>query len=164
MQQSLALKNCSGNLSLWIEIDVRIDNTQRGEASASTPIVFVQSPFTACSNNSPMWYRSSCVENAPLQLDKKPTPASDAVEDITSSITNLQARLDVVEKSCNHYFELYKKYRLRWLEEIHRTEILEKYAPPNVDCYSPAQIQWDAPSPHILDEGEETPHLHNNLQ
>ncbi|KIK46546.1 hypothetical protein CY34DRAFT_104957 [Suillus luteus UH-Slu-Lm8-n1] len=164
MQQSLALENCSGKLSLRIEIDVRIDNTQRGEASVSTPIVFVQSPFTACSNNSPMWYRSSCVEDAPLpQLDKNPTPASDTIED-NASTTSLQARLEEVEKNCNHYLELYKKYRLRWLEEIHRTDILEKYAPPNVDGYSPAQIQWDAPSPHILDEGDEMLHLHNNLQ
>jgi hypothetical protein len=52
----------------------------------------------------------------------------------------------VAEKNSNHFYELYKKYRLRWLEEIHRANVLEKYAPPDVDCYTAAQIQWDAPS------------------
>jgi hypothetical protein len=36
----------------------------------------------------------------------------------------------MAEKNCSHYFELYKKYRLRWLEENQQTDILEKYAPP----------------------------------
>ncbi|KAG2750962.1 hypothetical protein P692DRAFT_201804159 [Suillus brevipes Sb2] len=79
-------------------------------------------------------------------------PASDAVDSEDITLTSLQACLDLVEKNCSRYFDLYKKYRLRWLEENHRAEVLEKYA-PNVDGYSPAQMPWDAPSPqcpHVL--------------
>lgn len=60
---------------------------------------------------------------------------------------DLRERLAVAEKNCSRFFELYKKYRLRWLEEIHRASILEKYAPPDVDRFTAAQMQWDAPSP-----------------
>ncbi|KAG2737705.1 hypothetical protein P692DRAFT_20761134 [Suillus brevipes Sb2] len=104
-------------------------------------------PFTIHSDNSLCWYRSSGADSdsksAPLrQLDTTPvTP---------DAVTDLQRRLEVAEKNCSHYFELYKKYRLRWLEENHRADILERYAPPNVNCYSSAQLQWDAPSPCLL--------------
>ncbi|KAG1877169.1 hypothetical protein F4604DRAFT_1680218 [Suillus subluteus] len=105
MQQSLALKGCSRNLNLWIEINAKIENTQRGEGSEITHLC---------------WYRSSGAdsEGAHLQLDT--TPAT------LDAVTDLQKRLEVAEKNCSRYFELYKKYRLRWLEEHHRADILER--------------------------------------
>ncbi|KAG2092932.1 uncharacterized protein F5147DRAFT_657545 [Suillus discolor] len=120
MQQSLAIKGCCGKLNLRMEINVKTDNIQRGEGSEVS--------ISSCTDS----------EDTHLQPEKNQTPANDAVEHIT--LTGLQERLEVVEKNCSHYFELYKKYRLRWLEENHRAGILEKYAPPNVDSYSPAQI------------------------
>lgn len=95
---------------------------------------------TAISLTHLCWYRNSCSESALPQSDQ--TPA--IVEDI---LADVRQRLAMAEKNCSHYFELYKKYRLRWLEENQRADILEKYAPSDVEPYSPAQIQWDAPSP-----------------
>ncbi|KAG1854297.1 hypothetical protein F4604DRAFT_1686134 [Suillus subluteus] len=90
---------------------------------------------------------SSCAEALPPSDQTLAT-----VEDISA---DLRQRLEVAEKNCSHYFELYKKYQLRWLEENQRADILEKYAPTDVDHYSPAQIQWDAPSPCLGREGHE---------
>jgi hypothetical protein len=90
----------------------------------------------------PTWTnRSSRTDDQ--HLNKAQTPQV-VVEDQDQ---DLRERLAVAEKNCNHFFELYKKYRLRWLEEIHCASILEKYAPSDVDCYTAAQMQWDAPSP-----------------
>ncbi|KAG0693978.1 hypothetical protein DFH29DRAFT_881038 [Suillus ampliporus] len=114
MQQSLALKGCSRNLNLRIEINAKIENTQRGEGSEASISSGTDS------------------EGAHLQLGTTLVTLD--------AVTDLQKRLEVAEKNCSHYFELYKKYRLRWLEENHRADILE----------SPAQIQWDAPSPCFL--------------
>ena len=88
-------------------------------------------------------YRNSCVdsESALPQSDQTPAIAEDMI------LADVRQRLAAAEKRCSHYFELFKKYRLRWLEENQRADILGKYAPPDVDPYSPAQIQWDAPSP-----------------
>ncbi|KAG2052941.1 hypothetical protein BDR06DRAFT_972627 [Suillus hirtellus] len=86
---------------------------------------------------------------------------------------DLQEHLAVVEKNCNHFLELYRKYRLRCLEEIHCANIPEKYA-PDMDCYTAAQIPWDAPSPfsgeildniddsHDTDDGDVTPQGSSN--
>jgi hypothetical protein len=107
--------------------------------------------------------------DAHLRLEKNQTPAepaSDAVDSEDITLTSLQARLDLVEKNCSRYFDLYKKYRLRWLEENHRAEVLEKYA-PNVDGYSPAQMPWDAPSPqcpHVLGKNSEWYNMMNLMQ
>ncbi|KAG2739369.1 hypothetical protein P692DRAFT_20756166 [Suillus brevipes Sb2] len=42
---------------------------------------------------------------------------------------------------------MWRTYRLRWLEEMYRTKVLERYTPPDIDTCSPHQIPWDAPSP-----------------
>ncbi|KIK32917.1 hypothetical protein CY34DRAFT_110800 [Suillus luteus UH-Slu-Lm8-n1] len=129
MQQSLALTDCCGTLNLRIEININSDSAQRGDGSEVS--------------------KSLHPVDAHLRLEKNqtPKPASNAVED-NDTLTSLQARLETVEKNCSRYFDLYKTYRLRWLEENHRARVLEKYA-PNVDGYSPAQMPWDAPSPQM---------------
>ncbi|KAG2336582.1 hypothetical protein BDR05DRAFT_953267, partial [Suillus weaverae] len=128
MQQSLELKGCCGTFNLRIEININSDNAQRGDGSEVST--------------------SLHPGDAHLQLEKNqtPEPTSNAVEDIT--LTSLQAHLEIVEKNYSRYFDLYKNYRLRWLEENHQAEVLQKYA-PDVDGYSPAQMPWDAPSPHV---------------
>ncbi|KAG2339466.1 hypothetical protein BDR05DRAFT_951104 [Suillus weaverae] len=107
--------------------------------------------------------RSLHPGDAHLQLEKNqtPEPTSNAVEDIT--LTSLQARLEIIEKNCSRYFDLYKNYRLRWLEENHQAEVLQKYA-PDVDGYSPAQMPWDAPSPHVPGKNSEWYNMKNLMQ
>ncbi|KAG0708539.1 hypothetical protein DFH29DRAFT_870695 [Suillus ampliporus] len=139
MQQSVASNGCSLNLNLWIEIDLKTDKR-----------AFLKK--LTCSTN-----RSSCTNGqGAYQHPNTKAQIPQVVEDLY-----LQERLAVVEKNCSHFFELYRKYRLRWLEEIHHANILEKYAPPDVDCYTAAQMQWDAPSPfspgEILDDDNTAP-------
>lgn len=62
-------------------------------------------------------------------------------------MADVKERLRRAELGCSRYEELYKKYRLRWLEETYRARILEQYAPNGISTISPGQITWDAPSP-----------------
>jgi hypothetical protein len=62
-------------------------------------------------------------------------------------VANLEERVKRAESGCLRLEELYKKYRLRWLEEYHRANVLEEYAPSGIDTCSARQIMWDAPSP-----------------
>lgn len=61
-------------------------------------------------------------------------------------MADVKERLRRAELGCERLEELYKKYRLRWLEENYRARILQEYV-PNVTSTSPGQIPWDAPSP-----------------
>ncbi|KAG1906192.1 uncharacterized protein F5891DRAFT_1182410 [Suillus fuscotomentosus] len=71
------------------------------------------------------------------------------------SVARLKERLKLAEVGCERLGEMYRTYRLRWLEEMYRTKVLEKYAPHGIDTCSPHQIPWDAPSPvQSEDEGE----------
>ncbi|KAG1852582.1 hypothetical protein C8R48DRAFT_676091 [Suillus tomentosus] len=63
------------------------------------------------------------------------------VQHLEDILADLRQCLEVAEKNSNHYFELYKKYHLRWLEENWCADIPEKYAPTDVDHHSPAQLQ-----------------------
>ncbi|KAG2737888.1 hypothetical protein P692DRAFT_20823562 [Suillus brevipes Sb2] len=123
MQQTSPLNTCSINLNLRIKIDGTLDDEQRKEG--------LQVTINSCVDS----------ESALPQSDQTPAIAEDMI------LADVRQRLAAAEKSCSHYFELFKKYRLRWLEENQRADILGKYAPADVDPYSPAQIQWDAPSP-----------------
>ncbi|KAG0692429.1 hypothetical protein DFH29DRAFT_882461 [Suillus ampliporus] len=114
MQQLLALKGCSRNLNLRIEINAKIENTQRGEGSEASISSGTDS------------------EGAHLQLGTTPVTLD--------AVTDLQKCLEVAEKNCSHYFELYKKYRLRWLEENHRADILES---TTIGCCKGAELLCD---------------------
>ncbi|KAG1881542.1 hypothetical protein C8R48DRAFT_766562 [Suillus tomentosus] len=63
------------------------------------------------------------------------------------SVANLKERLRLADLRCSKLQELYQSYRLHWLEESYRVQILEEYAPSGISTYSPGQIAWDAPSP-----------------
>ncbi|KAG2740717.1 hypothetical protein P692DRAFT_20881158 [Suillus brevipes Sb2] len=85
----------------------------------------------------------------------KDCPAAENPED---SMADVKERLQRAELGCSRYEELYKKYRLRWLEETYRARILEQYAPNGISTISPGQITWDAPSPiqySYLDENSD---------
>jgi hypothetical protein len=64
------------------------------------------------------------------------------------SVADLKERLRLAELNLSKLGELYRKYRLRWLEESYRATILEEYAPNGISTASPGQISWDAPSPY----------------
>lgn len=63
------------------------------------------------------------------------------------SVDKLKERLRLADLRCSKLQELYQNYRLRWLEECYRVQILEEYTPIGISTYSPRQIAWDAPSP-----------------
>ncbi|KIK34658.1 hypothetical protein CY34DRAFT_17570 [Suillus luteus UH-Slu-Lm8-n1] len=70
-----------------------------------------------------------------------------ATKNSEETIDDVKERLRQAELGCTRLEKLYKKYRLRWLEENYRANILEGYAPSAVNTTSPGQITWDAPSP-----------------
>ncbi|KAG2747870.1 hypothetical protein P692DRAFT_20735849, partial [Suillus brevipes Sb2] len=55
--------------------------------------------------------------------------------------------LQHAEEGCLRLEELYRKYRIHWLEENYWASVLEKYAPCDIDICSPRQLTWDSPSP-----------------
>ncbi|KAG2129633.1 hypothetical protein DEU56DRAFT_915138 [Suillus clintonianus] len=88
------------------------------------------------------------VDDPTLHKDvAPPQPANEHEKDQVDSMARLNERLQLVEMNCSRLEELYKIYRLRWLEENFRVRALQKYAPDGVSTYSPRQITWDAPSP-----------------
>ncbi|KAG1841644.1 hypothetical protein C8R48DRAFT_679252 [Suillus tomentosus] len=85
-----------------------------------------------------------------VNIDKD-CPTTESREE---SMADVKERLRRAELGCARLEELYKKYRLRWLEENYRARILQEYV-PNVTSTSPGQIPWDAPSPIQSDDDDE---------
>ncbi|KAG1877328.1 hypothetical protein F4604DRAFT_1680347 [Suillus subluteus] len=74
-------------------------------------------------------------------------PAKKHEDGEVDSIARLKECLQLAEASCTRLEKLYKKYRLRWLEERYRVKVMEEYVPSGISTCSPRQIAWDAPSP-----------------
>ncbi|KAG1866146.1 hypothetical protein F4604DRAFT_1928156 [Suillus subluteus] len=135
MQQSLhqtfKLQGNYINLNLRIEIS---DSTNQKEKLTSYGI----SEADIDDNSPPAWNGGAPPHEAG-RVDQETGEAD--------SIARLKERLAHAELGCLRLEELYKKYRLRWLEENYRARVLEKYAPRDINTCSACQIDWNAPSP-----------------
>ncbi|KAG1845192.1 hypothetical protein F4604DRAFT_1937098 [Suillus subluteus] len=76
-------------------------------------------------------------------------------QETSESIAELKERLQHAEEGCLRLEELYRKYRIRWLEENYQASVLEKYALCGIDICSPRQLTWDSPSPIQSDNEDE---------
>ncbi|KAG2093354.1 uncharacterized protein F5147DRAFT_779410 [Suillus discolor] len=115
------------NLNLWIELVHDITDKQSG---GSKPEEFASIREVNVNKNCP------------------------TTESREESMADVKERLRRAELAYVQLEELYKKYRLRWLEENYCARILQEYA-PNVISTSPGQIPWDAPSPFQSDDDDE---------
>ncbi|KAG2120554.1 uncharacterized protein F5147DRAFT_647034 [Suillus discolor] len=96
--------------------------------------------------------RESDIDNncSPERNSKAPPDGAGKIDQETGevdSIAGLKEQLELAELGCSKLGELYRKYRLCWLEENYRVRVLEQYAPHDIDTCSAHQIAWDAPSP-----------------
>ncbi|KAG0702480.1 hypothetical protein DFH29DRAFT_875140 [Suillus ampliporus] len=94
-------------------------------------------------------------DNDPLAgHNKAPLLLVDETEKV-ESIASLKEQLQLAQIGCARLGEMYQTYRLRWLEEVYRTKVLERYAPQEINTCSPHQIPWDTPSPVQSEDGGE---------
>ncbi|KAG2750659.1 hypothetical protein P692DRAFT_20873077 [Suillus brevipes Sb2] len=139
LRQTFKLQGNCINLNLRIEIS---DSTDQKEKLTSYGVSEAD-----IDNNSPPAWNSEDPPHEACKVDQE--------TDVADSIARLQKRLEIAELGCLRLEELYRKYRLRWLEENYRAGVLEQYAPREIDTCSARQIPWDAPSPvQDDDEGE----------
>ncbi|KAG1824258.1 hypothetical protein EV424DRAFT_1346027 [Suillus variegatus] len=139
MQQSLTQSqtfNLSGHI---ITLNFRIEAA--GNTSSSNQSGEAKKPIVLRATDVDKSTSSAGYNEAPVLL---PENNGETGED---SVAELKERLRLADLRYSELEELYKNYRLRWLEECYRTGILEEYAPNGISTYPPRQIAWDAPSP-----------------
>ncbi|KAG2110712.1 hypothetical protein DEU56DRAFT_758363 [Suillus clintonianus] len=124
--QTLNLSGCVISLNLRIELASKVNGGGEPAELASVSDAYV-------------------VKNRP-STENKDLPEHNR-ETHEESVAELKERLRLAELNISKLGELYRKYRLRWLEENHRATILEEYAPNGISTTSPGQIIWNAPSP-----------------
>ncbi|KAG1787209.1 uncharacterized protein HD556DRAFT_1312925 [Suillus plorans] len=139
MQQSLTQSqtfNLSGHI---ITLNFRIEAA--GNTSSSNQSGEAKKPIVLRATDVDKSTSSAGYNEAPVLL---PENNGETGED---SVAELKERLQLADLRYSELEELYKNYRLRWLEECYRTGILEEYAPNGISTYPPRQIAWDVPSP-----------------
>ncbi|KAG2346753.1 hypothetical protein BDR05DRAFT_997158 [Suillus weaverae] len=137
LRQTFKLQGNCINLNLRIEIS---DSTDQKEKLTSYGVSEAD-----IDNNCPPSWNSEDLPHEAGRVDQETGMAD--------SIARLKKQLEIAELGCLRLEELYKKYRLHWLEENYWAGVLEKYAPREIDTCSARQIAWDAPSP-IQDDDE----------
>jgi hypothetical protein len=131
----------------FLRIELVGDTNQRSEELTSHSARFVDAIINHPKSSS-LSSRVGVDDNCPSVEDGAPSsPVKIHETSEEESIPKLKEQLKRAELGCAKIGELYRTYRLRWLEESYRARVLEEYAPRGVDTYSPHQITWDAPSP-----------------
>ncbi|KAG1874034.1 hypothetical protein C8R48DRAFT_769423 [Suillus tomentosus] len=140
--QAFKLQENTGSINLNLRIELSCNAHQSSEKLTSHDVL----NEVDVGDNHPL----TGDNKAPLLLVE--TCETGEVE----SVAGLKERLKLAETGCARLEEMYQTYRLRWLEEIYRTKVLERYAPQGIDTCPPYQIPWNAPSPaQSEDEGED---------
>ena len=131
----------------FLRIELVGDTNQKSEELTSHSARFVDAIIDHPKSSS-FSSKVGVDDNRPSIEDGVPSlPVKSHETSEAESIHKLKERLKLAELGCAKFEELYRTYRLRWLEENYRARVLEEYAPRGVDTYSPHQITWDAPSP-----------------